>query len=121
MYLTRVASWQTVALAFRLASILSFLAAFHINATPQTALLVLAVQSAANTIPLTPNGSGTQQALLAVALGASAAAFGAGMRLHDRGAQGDPLGLVSLALMTGSLDWRRVTETKQPALSGSTP
>ena len=72
-YLGTVVSWQLAALGLRLASILCFLAAFHLPATLGTALVVLCVQSVANMVPLTPNGAGTQQALLVVALGASEA------------------------------------------------
>jgi hypothetical protein len=119
-YLTTVASWQLAALGLRTASILCFLAAFHLPATPQTALLVLGIQSAADLVPLTPNGAGTQQALLVVALGASAAGFGVGMQLAT-GAMEVVLALIALPLMTGSLNWRRAIETAEPAAAASTP
>ena len=111
-YLRTVVSWQLAALGLRLASILCFLAAFHLPATLGTALVVLCVQSVANMVPLTPNGAGTQQALLVVALGASAGAssivgFGAGAQLATVAAE-VVLALVSLVLMTGSLRWRRL-------------
>ena len=111
-YLATVVSWQLGALGLRLASILCFLAAFHLPATPQTALVVLCVQSVANMVPLTPNGAGTQQALLVVALGATAGAssivgFGAGAQLATVAAE-VLLAVVSLVLMTGSLRWRRL-------------
>ena len=85
-YLATVVSWQVVALGLRVASILCFLAAFHVPATVGTALVVVCVQSVANLVPLTPNGAGTQQALLVVALGATAGAssvvgFSAGAQL----------------------------------------
>ena len=109
-YLGTVVSWQLAALGLRLASILCFLAAFHLPATPQTALVVVCVQSVANMVPLTPNGAGTQQALLVVALGTTAGAssivgFGAGAQLATVAAE-VVLALVSLVLMTGSLRWR---------------
>jgi hypothetical protein len=109
-YLATVVSWQLAGLVLRLASILCFLAAFHVPATLQTALIVLCVQSIANLVPLTPNGAGTQQALLVVALGASAGAsslvgFGAGAQLATVAAE-VVLALVSLVAMTRSLRWR---------------
>jgi hypothetical protein len=63
-------------------------------------------------VPLTPNGAGTQQALLVVALGATAGAssivgFGAGAQLATVAAE-VVLAVVSLVLMTGSLRWRRL-------------
>jgi uncharacterized membrane protein YbhN (UPF0104 family) len=118
-YLTTVASWQLAALGLRVATILCFLAAFHLPATPQTALLVIGIQSAAGLVPLTPNGAGAQQALLAVALGASAAGFGAGMQLAT-GATEILLALVALPLMTGSLSLRRALQANEPA-AASTP
>jgi hypothetical protein len=117
-YLGSVASWQLGALGLRLASILCFLAAFHLPATLQTALLVIAVQSVANLVPLTPNGAVTQQALLVLALGSSAGAasivgFGAGAQLATVAAE-VVLAAVALVLMTGSLRWRAVV-TPEPA------
>jgi len=80
--------------------------------------VVLAVQRAANLVPLTPNGAGTQQALLVVALGAGATGsaivgFGAGSQLAS-GMADCLLALISLALMTGSLHWRRVLAVEAP-------
>jgi uncharacterized membrane protein YbhN (UPF0104 family) len=111
-YLATVVSWQVVALGLRLASILCFLAAFHIPATIATALVVVAVQFVADLIPLTPNGAGTQQALLVMALGTSVAAssivgFGAGAQLVTTVFE-VLLGAATLVLMTGSLRWRRL-------------
>jgi hypothetical protein len=117
-YLTTVVSWQLVGLGLRLASIACFLAAFHLPASPQTALLVLGVQTAADLIPLTPNGAGTQQALLAAALGATALGFGAGMQLATASVE-VLLGLVSLALLTGSLSLRALVGA-EPAVAAST-
>src|SRR5262249_48675933 len=112
-YLRSVASWQLAGLGLRLASILCFLAAFHVPATVGTALLVLCVQSVANLVPLTPNGAGTQQALLVVALGSTAGAssvvgFGTGAQLATV-AMEVVIAAVSLVLMTGSLRWRRLS------------
>lgn len=110
-YLRTVVSWQAAALALRLGSIACFLGAFHLPVTPQTTLLVLAAQCASNVVPLTPNGAGTQQALLAVALGGVATplavGFGAGSQLLTT-VTDVVLGCVALALTTGSLRWRRL-------------
>jgi hypothetical protein len=111
-YLRLVVSWQLAALMLRLASIYCFLAAFHIAATFQATLLVFAVQCAAGMIPLTPNGAGAQQALLVLVLGTSASTssiirFGAGAQLVTALAD-VALAIVALALMTGSLRWRRL-------------
>jgi hypothetical protein len=120
-YFQTVAAWQLGALVLRLASILCFLAAFHVPATPQTALLVVAAQSVANLVPMTPNGAVTQQALLVLALGSSAGAasivgFGAGAQLATVAAE-VVLAAVALVLMTGSLRWRAVVvpEPAEPA------
>jgi hypothetical protein len=107
-YLGTVVSWQVAALGLRLTSILCFLAAFHVPATLRTALIVVCVQSLANLIPFTPGGAGTQQALLAVALGTTAGVgFGAGAQLLTVVAE-VAIAVVSLVLMTGSLRWRQL-------------
>jgi uncharacterized membrane protein YbhN (UPF0104 family) len=125
-YLVTVVSWQALALGLRFASTLCFLAAFHVPATLQTALLVFAAQSLANLIPLTPNGAGTQQALLVVALGTTAGAasvvgFGAGAQLAVTLVD-VVLALVSLVLLTGSVRWRGLVEPEPaepaPAFNG---
>ena len=121
-YLRTVVSWQAGALVLRLGSIACFLGAFHLPVTAQACLVVLAVQCAANSVPLTPNGAGTQQALLVVALGAGIAAprivgFGTGAQLATTVAD-VALGALALALMTGSLRWRSmmpVAEEELPA------
>jgi len=121
-YLRAVLSWQALALVLRLGSIACFLGAFHLPVTAQATLVVLAVQCASSVVPLTPNGAGTQQALLVVALGASVAAprivaFGAGAQLVTTVADVVLAG-ASLVLMTGSLRWRgalRPAEEELPA------
>jgi len=118
-YLTTVVSWQVTALTVRVASILCFLAAFHVPATAGTALIVVCVQSVANLVPLTPNGAGTQQALLVVALGTTAGAssvvgFSAGTQLATVVAEVG-FAAVALMLMTGSLRLRGLVA--EPAAS----
>jgi hypothetical protein len=118
LYLLSVVSWQAAALALRLGSLACWLAAFHLPVTAKIAVVILAVQYAASVLPLTPNGAGTQQALLAVALGSSFAAshvigFSAGAQLATTVAD-VVLGSAALLLLTGTLRWRRVL---QPAAS----
>jgi uncharacterized membrane protein YbhN (UPF0104 family) len=84
-YVRRVASWQALGWALRVASVYWFLLAFHVPATLGAALLVVAVQLVAAAVSVTPGGAGTQQAILVVALSASAVAtvlgFGIGMQV----------------------------------------
>lgn len=120
LYLRTVVSWQAGALVLRLGSIACFLGAFHLPVTAQACLVVLAVQCAANSVPLTPNGAGTQQALLVVALGAGIAAprivgFGTGAQLATTVAD-VALGALALALMTGSLHWRGLVPAAEEEL-----
>jgi hypothetical protein len=119
-YLRTVVAWQAGALVLRLGSIACFLGAFHLPVTAQICLVVLAVQCAASSVPLTPNGAGTQQALLVVALGAGIAAprvvgFGTGAQLATTLAD-VALGALALALMTGSLRWRSVLTAAEEEL-----
>ena len=124
LYVRAVLSWQVAALVLRLGSIALFLSAFHLPATIQTTLVVLAVQCAANVVPLTPNGAGTQQALLVAALpaglgAASIVGFGVGSQLVTAAADVG-LALGALALMTGSLRWRCLLATEEEAPAGAT-
>jgi uncharacterized membrane protein YbhN (UPF0104 family) len=110
-YVRRVASWQALGWALRVASVYWFLLAFHVPASLGAALVVVAVQLIAAAVPVTPGGAGPQQAILVLALSASAAAtvlgFGIGMQvatvLSELG-----LGAGSLIFLTGSLRWRRI-------------
>ena len=108
-YLRTVVSWQALAWALRLGSVYWFLVAFHVPATFGAALVVVGVQLVAAVVPVTPGGAGSQQALLVVALSATAAAtvlgFGIGMQVAT--ALCDlVLGAASLIFLTGSLRWR---------------
>jgi uncharacterized membrane protein YbhN (UPF0104 family) len=71
-YLCSVASWQLLAWTFRVAALVLFLQAFHVPGTLAVAPVVLSVQLLASSVPVTPGGAGTQQALLAAALGSGA-------------------------------------------------
>lgn len=81
-YVTTVASWQLLSWALRFASIVAFLEAFHVPSALAVAPIVLSLQLLAGAIPLTPGGAGTQQALMAAALGSAAVVgFSAGTQL----------------------------------------
>jgi glycosyltransferase 2 family protein len=84
-FVAQVLSWKLVAWALRLGSVYAFLLAFHVPAAPWTALVVVAAQNAAASVPLLPGNAGTQQATIGIALAGSASAaallgFGVGMQ-----------------------------------------
>jgi uncharacterized membrane protein YbhN (UPF0104 family) len=84
-FVAQVLSWKLVAWALRLGSVYAFLVAFHVPAAPWTALVVVAAQNVAASIPLLPGNAGTQQAAIGVALAGSASSaallgFGVGMQ-----------------------------------------
>jgi hypothetical protein len=120
-HVRRVASCQALGWALRVASVYWFLLAFHLPAGLGAALLVVAVQLVAAAVPVTPGGAGPQQAILVVALSASAAAtvlaFGIGMQvataLSDLGR-----GAASLIFLTGPLHWRRLPRDRGGAVIG---
>ena len=95
-YLTTVASWQLLSWALRFAAIVAFLYAFHVPGALAVAPFVLLLQLLAGAIPFTPGGAGTQQALMAAALGSAAVVgFSAGTQAATM--------LVDLALGTAAL------------------
>lgn len=109
-YLKGAALPQGVAWLFRFASIWLMLVAFNIEATLDIVLTVIAVQTAASLIPLTPQGAGVQQALLVTALagvatGASLAAYSVGQQLAVATFNA-VFGLVALAVVFRTTDWR---------------
>lgn len=71
-YLASVASWQLLAWVLRFGALVLFLAAFHVPSAALVAPLVLSLQLLAGSVPLTPAGAGTQQALIAAAFGGGA-------------------------------------------------
>jgi uncharacterized membrane protein YbhN (UPF0104 family) len=117
-YVRRVASWQALGWALRVASVYWFLVAFHVPATLAAALLVVAVQLVVATVPVTPGGAGPQQAILVLALSASAAAtvLGFGIGMQAATVMSDlVLGGASLIFLTGSLNWRRLAHRRDAA------
>ena len=117
-YLREVASWQALGCALRVISTYWFLVAFHVPASLQAVLIVIAVQLVAGAVPLTPGGVGSQQAILVAALSPTTTStvlgFGIGTQLTTLLAD-LVLGGVSLILMTGSLRWRRIARAQQPS------
>ena len=78
-YLTSVASWQLLAWALRFGALVVLLDAFHVPSAVLVAPIVLSLQLLAGSVPLTPAGAGTQQALIGAAFGSGAIlAFSAG-------------------------------------------
>src|SRR5919202_5928717 len=115
LYLRRVASWQLLDWALRLATIFFFLRAFHLPATVENALRVQVTQSLSTILPLTPSGIGTEQALAVYVLRGQASrtsllSFSVGMELFLT-IWSVALGLTALALMRRTLRWRRLLET----------
>jgi uncharacterized membrane protein YbhN (UPF0104 family) len=105
-YLRSVASWQLVAWALRFGALVLLLEAFHVRGALAVAPVILALQLLAASVPLTPAGAGTQQALVAAALGGDAfAAFSAGAQLATMLVD-VALGLIALACCGGRLRLR---------------
>jgi len=67
-FLAKVASWQALARMIRLGSIVCFLAAFALPATPGTAVLVMAAQGGGRLLPIGPINVGLRIAMLSYGL-----------------------------------------------------
>ena len=124
-FVTQVVSWQAASWAARVTSVYWFLEAFHIAATFETVLAVLVVQGLATTLPLTPGGAGTQQAVLVFALAGTAAksavlSFSVGMQLTTV-AVNLALGFGAIALMLGTLRWRSRVLASEEGLATTKP
>lgn len=116
-YLRGVVAWQLVDWALRLATIYFLLRAFHITASLDTGLRVQVTQSLSTIVPLTPAGLGTEQALLVYVLAGFAPygkllALGVGMKAI-LSALDIAIAVPALALMLGTLRWRRVLEAER--------
>jgi uncharacterized membrane protein YbhN (UPF0104 family) len=111
-FVTGVISWQALSWVLRVASVYFFLRAFHVPATAENAVLVLAVQSISTVLPFTPGGVGTQQGFLAYVFrnsGISQAtllSFSVGMYVTVT-VTSVALGFAAIALMLGTVRWRR--------------
>ena len=106
----RVLSWQAASWIARAASVFFFLRAFNIDATFETVVAVLVVQGLSTTLPFTPGGAGTQQAVLVFALAGAAStsavlSFSVGMQLATV-AVNVVIGFAAIAVMLRTLRWR---------------
>jgi uncharacterized membrane protein YbhN (UPF0104 family) len=124
-FLRDVVSWQAASWAARIGSVWFFLQAFHIDATVETAIAVLVVQSLSTLLPFTPGGAGAQQAVLVFALSGTASAsailsFSVGMQLATVAAN-VVLGFGAIAIMLGTLSWRRHVESERALATPSAP
>jgi uncharacterized membrane protein YbhN (UPF0104 family) len=114
-FVAQVLSWKLVAWALRLGSVYAFLLAFHVPAAPWTALVVVAAQNVAASVPLLPGNAGTQQAAIGVALAGTAGAaallgFGIGMQVSTMIAD-LVLGAAALMLVGNRRDLRSALAT----------
>jgi uncharacterized membrane protein YbhN (UPF0104 family) len=128
-WLRQVVAWQAGATALRFAGFWALLSAFGMPATVRNVLLVLAVQAMSTLVPLTPQGAGAQQALLAVvfaglAAGPQVAAYAVGQQVAIASVN-VALGFLALALVFGTTDWRGVIargrEARTAEESGGAP
>jgi uncharacterized membrane protein YbhN (UPF0104 family) len=80
--LRRWRPWQLLAWALRFGALVFLLEAFHVPSAVLAAPFVLSLQFLAGSVPVTPAGAGTQQALVAAAFGSGAlVAFSAGAQV----------------------------------------
>ena len=117
-FVAQVVSWKLVAWTLRLGSVYAFLVAFHVPAAPWTALVVVAAQNVAASVPLLPGNAGTQQAAIGVALAGTASTaallgFGVGMQAATLVAD-LVLGAAALLLVGSRGDARNALATLRP-------
>jgi uncharacterized membrane protein YbhN (UPF0104 family) len=121
-YLSRVATWQAVGWSLRLASFWMLLEAFHIPASFQVVLLVLSVQAIAGSLPFTPGGIGSSQALLVATLDgpsrATVLAYSVGQQIAIT-AWALTVALLALVLVFRITDWRRLVHEGEAARAGA--
>jgi glycosyltransferase 2 family protein len=116
-YLLNVASWQVASWACRFASVVWFLKAFDMSATTRNAFVVLAVQSIATLLPITPGGVGTVQGLLVVAFkdtvtAATVVGFSVGMHVATV-AVNVILAFAAIGIMLRTFRWKRVVRPEK--------
>jgi uncharacterized membrane protein YbhN (UPF0104 family) len=109
-FLDQVVSWQALSWVFRLGSVFFFLRAFGVPATFETVLAVVVVGGLATTLPFTPGGVGTQQAVLVFALAdwasrSAVLSFSVGMQVATL-AVNVAIGFAAIALTLGTVRWR---------------
>ena len=116
-YLLHVASWQAASWVCRYAAVIWFLKAFGMPATARNAFVVLAVQSIATLLPITPGGIGTVQGLLVVAFrnkvaAATVVGFSVGMHVATV-AVNVVIGFAAIGIMLRTFRWKRVVRPEQ--------
>ncbi len=109
-FVTQVVSWQALSWVFRIAATAFFMNAFGIPVNVETVLAVVVVGGLATTMPFTPGGAGTQQAVIVFALSgwASSSAilsFSVGMQVATA-ALTVSVGFAAIAIMLGTVRWR---------------
>ena len=109
-FVTQVVSWQALSWVFRILATAFFMQAFGIPVNVETVLAVVVVGGLATTMPFTPGGAGTQQAVIVFALAgwASSSAilsFSVGMQVATA-ALTVAVGFTSIAVMLGTVRWR---------------
>lgn len=124
-FATGVLTWQTASWVARVASVVFFLRAFNIEASFETVLAVLVVGGLATTLPLTPGGLGTQQAVLAFVLAGTAStsavlSFSVGMQLATI-VVNVAIGFGALAAMLRTLRWRDHVFAREEGLATAKP
>jgi uncharacterized membrane protein YbhN (UPF0104 family) len=114
-FLTGVIAPQTLSWFARVGSLYYFLLAFGVHASLHNALLAMVVDSLATLFPATPGGAGTKQGLIVFIFRGQAVsrslllAFSVGMNIALV-VFNLALGLLALAVMAGTISFRRVKE-----------
>jgi uncharacterized membrane protein YbhN (UPF0104 family) len=116
-YLRRVALWQAVDWALRIATVYFFLLAFDVHADLHNALLGQVANSLSTILPISPGGIGTEQALIAYVLSGQAPrsdllSLSVGMRLTLTGVN-VALGFAALFLMLRTFRFRRLVASER--------
>jgi uncharacterized membrane protein YbhN (UPF0104 family) len=123
-YLRTIVFWQLCDWGLRLATIFFLLRAFSVDATARNALLVQVAMSLSTIFPLSPNGIGTEQALLLYVFRGAAASrtlllsFSVGMRV-TLSVVNAVLGFAAVLIMLRTVRVRRVLGDAQAAGSTS--
>lgn len=117
-YLSRVAAWQGVAWGLRFFQFWMLLEAFNIPGSFQTVLLVMSVQAIAGSLPFTPGGIGSSQALLFATLHgpsrATVLAYSVGQQIAIT-AWSLLISVAALMLVFRITDWRRLIHEGEEA------
>lgn len=116
-YLRRVALWQAVDWALRIATVYFFLLAFDVHADLHNALLGQVANSLSTILPISPGGIGTEQALIVYVLSGEAASsallsLSVGMRLTLT-VFNVALGFAALFLMLRTFRFRRLVASER--------